>query len=138
MDYNRIKIFFIFQGPAILYAILIFFMSSLPGFKVPSLPIDFGDKLVHFLEYGLFGIFLYRAFRYSQSSFQPLRLTMAFGMLYAASDEIHQLFVPDRSCDFFDFVTDSIGLIVFAFISSRLNPAPKDESDHETHEKYEK
>jgi hypothetical protein len=129
MDSDRIKLFFIFQGPALLYAIVIFFMSSLPGYILPALPFDFGDKIIHFLEFGLFGIFLYRAFRFPQPSFRPLRLTIAFGILYAASDEIHQLFVRGRFCDFFDFAADSVGLIVFAFISSRLNPAPQDDSE---------
>jgi VanZ family protein len=129
VDSNRIKLFFIYQGPAILYAIVIFIMSSFPGNKLPTIPLDFGDKIVHLLEFGLFGIFLFRAFRFPKPSFQPLRQTIAFGMLYAASDEIHQLFVPKRFCDIYDFAADSIGLILFAYISSRLNPSTKDDSE---------
>ncbi|MFA6471552.1 MAG: VanZ family protein [Candidatus Latescibacterota bacterium] len=129
MEQNRFKLFFIFQGPAILYAIVIYIMSSFPGYTIPTIPFDYGDKVVHMLEFGLFGIFLYRAFRFPKPSFKPLRQTIAFGILYAASDEIHQLFVPKRFCDFYDFAADCIGLILFAYISSRLNPAPNDDSD---------
>jgi VanZ family protein len=33
-------------------------------------------------------------------------------MAYALSDEIHQRFVPGRSCEFLDFVADSLGIVV--------------------------
>lgn len=109
--------------PAILYAGLIFFMSSLPGDELPDMPFRFGDKLVHGLEFGLFGMLLYRFFRYPRPLASSVyRATLAFGFLYAASDEIHQLFVPGRSSDVFDFLIDCIGLALFAAVSAKLNP----------------
>ncbi len=125
---NKFLTFLRFQGPAVLYVAIIFGMSSLPGSDVPEMPFAFGDKFVHALEYGLLGIFLYRAFRYPKPWVSsPYRATLAFGILYAASDEIHQLFVPGRYCDFVDFLVDCIGLAVFAGISAKLNPLPREE-----------
>lgn len=35
-----------------------------------------------------------------------------FGTLYAISDEIHQLFIPGRSCEFRDICIDSLGVLM--------------------------
>lgn len=121
---DRLRRFAVWKGPALLYAAVIFIMSALPGGEIPEMPFRFGDKLVHALEYGLFGIFLYRAFRFPSSHPNPLRMTLAFGILYAASDEIHQFFVPGRFCSVADFFADCAGLAFFAFLSSRIHRAP--------------
>lgn len=85
------------------------------------MPFRFGDKLVHALEFGLFGMFLYRALRFPLPRRNPLHLTLAFGFLYAASDEIHQLFVPGRFCSVGDYFFDCVGLAIFAFISAKVH-----------------
>lgn len=38
------------------------------------------------------------------------------GILYAATDELHQYFVPGRSCDFTDWLADIAGLACGALI----------------------
>jgi VanZ family protein len=118
---ERFVRFLFFQGPALGYAAVIFLMSSLPGSEVPPLNFPFGDKFVHCLEFGLFGILLFRAFRFPNSHPNPYRMTLAFGILYAASDEIHQMFVPGRFCTVGDFLADSIGLALFAAISMKIH-----------------
>ena len=123
IDY--LKHFLLYHAPAIGYAALIFFMSSFPGYELPEIPFLNGDKLAHGLEFGLFGMLLFRAFRFPPLSQSPFRLALAVGILYAASDEIHQLFVPGRSCDITDFIADSLGIILFAWISARQHPMPE-------------
>lgn len=118
--------FLVYNGPALGFALLIFVMSSLPGYKLPNIGFEFGDKIVHSLEFGLFGIFLYRAFRYSFTFSRPYLLTLFVGLPYAALDEIHQLLVPGRFSSIGDFTADAIGIIIFAGISARLNPLKKD------------
>jgi VanZ family protein len=103
---------------------LIFFMSSLPGQDLPEMPFLNGDKLVHLLEFGLLGMLLFRAFRFPPISQSPFRMALAVGIPFAASDEIHQLFTPGRSCDVLDFLVDIIGIMVFAWISARQHPLP--------------
>jgi VanZ family protein len=121
---DRLKHFLLYQGPALGFAAVIIFMSSLPGSAIPTMPFLNGDKLVHCLEFGLFGMLLFRAFRFPPLTHNPYRLTVVVGMLFAASDELHQLFVPGRYCDILDFIADSLGIIVFAWISSRQHPLP--------------
>jgi VanZ family protein len=41
-------------------------------------------------------------------------------VLYGASDEIHQYFVPGRVCDIFDLVADSIGGFIGAFFTKKI------------------
>jgi VanZ family protein len=40
-------------------------------------------------------------------------------LVYAISDELHQLFVPGRQCSFVDFVIDAAALI-FALVVIRM------------------
>ena len=124
---DRAARFLVWQGPAVLYALVIFFMSSLPGSEIPDMPFRFGDKLVHSLEFGLFGMFLYRAFRFTRPHGRhptnPFRMTLAFGFMYAALDEFHQLFVPGRFCSAGDFLFDCIGLALIAAVSAKIHAA---------------
>ena len=96
-------------APAIVYALAIFIGSSVPGSEIPPLGFSLSDKLIHFIEFGILGILLYRAF--SRMS-RPYLLTVITGALYAASDEFHQLFVPGRQCDFWDFAADVCGILL--------------------------
>jgi VanZ family protein len=98
--------------PTILYVLLIFIVSSLRGFDAPDLGFDFGDKVCHVLEYGVFGFLLMRSGQGLQDRIPyPLFLIVLLtGALYAASDEIHQYFVPGRECDALDFAADAIGI----------------------------
>ena len=109
--------FLMYCGPAIAYAIAIFVFSSLPSSEFPHLPFPNFDKIVHFFEFGLFGIFLYRAFRLYSPFRAPYLLTLVSGIPYAALDEFHQYFVPGRNCSAADFVFDVLGIVLFAAVS---------------------
>ena len=95
--------------PALLYAGLIFYLSSYP--IPPSLaPPQGADKLVHFVEYGALGFFL--AFAFARLGMRPARVVLwsfVLGTLYGISDELHQSFVPARSAEVLDAVADAIG-----------------------------
>ena len=119
---------FVYKGPAIAFALLIFVLSSFPGDKLPEIGINFSDSLIHFVEFGLFGIFLYRAFRYPFPFSKPYLMTLCVGIPFAILDEIHQLFVPGRYCELSDFFADTLGLVVFAGISALIHPLKKSES----------
>ena len=110
--------FLVYCGPAIGYGALIFGMSSLPGSAIRLYPFPYFDKLLHVLEFGLLGIFLYRAFRLYRPLRNPYLLSLAAGIPYGALDEIHQLFVPGRQCDIADFAADVLGIALFAALSS--------------------
>lgn len=106
-----------------LYGALIFILASLPG----SNPVLIGlekyvwDKLLHLLEYSLLGILLARALALSfkYRSFEHLVfMAFVFGSLYALSDEWHQSFVPLRDASLYDWMADSIGNLLGAYVFS--------------------
>jgi VanZ family protein len=105
------KRFLKIYGPAMVYALIIFIVSSIPTLKSPDFGLSFEDKMYHVLEYGVFGFLLQRSAEASHGcSFKTILFVFMLGVLYAASDEIHQLFVPGRQCDFYDFLSDAAGV----------------------------
>jgi VanZ family protein len=99
----------------IIYAYLIFILSSIPKPPEPSqmlgLHIPYSDKIEHFFLYGVFGILIYMASLRTDDLENKEISSFALGIFYAFTDEIHQHFVPGRSCDPWDFITDAIGIV---------------------------
>ena len=112
----KLKQFSIYWLPVIIYAVCIFIFSSIsrPPKAVPVFP--HSDKLLHFIEYALFGFLMLRALFASykdKKSIIYLRFLAVFIVIfYGATDEIHQYFVPLRHMDVFDLLTDSLGAFI--------------------------
>ncbi len=67
-------------------------------------------KLAHFLEYAAMGFLQYSLLRCHFGKKKWLfGITVLWTMLSAAADEIHQLFVPDRSGNLLDVGIDTCG-----------------------------
>ena len=114
----------------ILWAVLVFGFSSQTGDessglsrKVAEFIFDSEEminvaepvirKLAHFSEYALGGILMYLLVDTYEYSFKIKFLVALFlGIWYAAIDEIHQTFVPDRSGNIIDVCIDTSGFIV--------------------------
>ena len=97
--------------PVLIYAILIFYLSSIPGENIPKV-FKYQDVFLHIIEYALFAFLLSRAIKayHPRLSFEKRFLTvLVFSFLYALSDELHQLFVPQRCCSLVDLMNDGIG-----------------------------
>ncbi len=98
-------------APAIVYAALIFALSSLsqpPPFVPPELLSL--DKLVHLAEYAVLGALLARALRAGgRPAARVFAGALLLGSLYGASDELHQAFVPKRTAEVRDWAADSAG-----------------------------
>ncbi|MFQ6113914.1 MAG: VanZ family protein [bacterium] len=99
--------------PAILWALVIFFFSSLPSSAVKSLSPQLDDLVLHFIEFSIFGFLLTRAIIQNphRISWKLCIVVALIGIVYAASDETHQLFVQGRFATVSDFLADSIGVI---------------------------
>ncbi|MDZ7372477.1 MAG: VanZ family protein [candidate division KSB1 bacterium] len=111
-----------YQLPAILYAVLIFVISSIPTLAPPPIGIEWDDKIYHFLEYGAFGYLCARAFYYQGNRVLrdfALIITLVTGSLYAVSDELHQSLVPGRYADVGDFLADVVGVILGVVLFAR-------------------
>ena len=113
----------LYKLPAILYSILIFYLSSLPQRDLPPIHIFGFDKIVHSIEYLLYGMTLMLAYTQSKSSFifkNAVTFSVFTGLIYAASDEIHQLFIAGRDCNFWDFSADAFGVIFGIILFSKI------------------
>ena len=71
------------------------------------------------VEYGILSYLIIRALTGSEVKWprgKLIVLAVIFATLYGASDEIHQIFVPARSADIFDFLADFIGASAAGFL----------------------
>ena len=69
-------------------------------------------KLAHFSEYALGGLLMYLLVdTYPFSEKKKFIITLLLGIWYASIDEIHQLFVPERSGSIKDVGIDTLGFI---------------------------
>ena len=69
-------------------------------------------KLAHFTEYAVLGVLLMNAGLYYKKKKSDTAVICFFiGAVYAASDEIHQLFVPGRAGMVTDCAIDSAGVL---------------------------
>ena len=93
-------------------------------------------KMAHFTEYTLLGVFIsltvkehyhkkrYHEEHYSEDNFRKghfyirhFIIPLICGALYAVSDEIHQRFVPGRSCELRDVLIDTCGVLLGVIIN---------------------
>jgi VanZ family protein len=96
--------------PVVLYMAFIFYVN---GLSQP--PVDPGrfDKLLHFTGYVPLGITLVRALAGglpARVRWTTAAAAIAIGVVYGATDEFHQTFVPNRSADVKDLYADAIGV----------------------------
>jgi VanZ family protein len=95
------------------YAGLIFLLSSFPHFPEDVSPFFGYDKLAHFIEYYFFGILIGRWLLNKKSHFlrrHAFFITLLIGMCYGISDEWHQSFVPGRVASIWDALFDAVGI----------------------------
>jgi VanZ family protein len=130
----------------LLWMALIFFLSSQPADLsnelstgitetiaraieriIPGTEIIIGElnhivrKNAHFIAYLVLGILTMIAMRNSGAELKrSFLLTMLICVPYAASDEIHQLFVPGRGCQVTDVLIDSAGALVGSGITGAV------------------
>ncbi|TDL79020.1 VanZ family protein [Peribacillus frigoritolerans] len=100
----------------ILYMILIWILSSMPADAIINTPFSF-DRLMkeslHLIEFGILYWLIALAFAAHQSwTVKASILAAGVSILYGATDEIHQYFVPYRSATVIDLVKDTIGVLV--------------------------
>ena len=109
---KRIGAYIWLWTPVVIWMGFMFHCSSISGQDLPKLDIPNVDKLFHFTEYMVFGFLLTKALFHSSA--KPnykyiFIISVTIALLYGASDEFHQRFVPERSCDIFDLMFDLIG-----------------------------
>ncbi len=104
---------------AVFYAGMIFLLSSMRRVPMPPGP-WYTSFILHFVEYLGFGFLLLAALRSRRVQRNPLALAVLIAVAYAASDELHQYFVPGRCPDVWDFIFDSMGSAAGTVINNRF------------------
>lgn len=98
----------------VLWMVVIFILSSIPGSVFPKIPFPGFDKLVHLMEYGILGFLWAKAFN------SKITLTILIGIIFGIFDEIHQIFIPFREFSILDLLFDGIGVIFGSLCPSLL------------------
>lgn len=99
---------------------VIFFFSAQPSLDSGLGAIDHvARKLVHASEYALLCFLWWRALRTVIDRVRALPAAFAIAVVYAASDEYHQTFVPGRHGTAVDVLIDACGAGLFALLTYR-------------------
>jgi VanZ family protein len=104
--------------PPLIYMAVIFHFSSESN-PLPEVTAHVWDKVLHTLEYSGLGLLLCRAL--AGEGLGRLRaavIAVALASCWGASDEWHQSFVPLRTPDVRDWLTDNLGAAVGAGLYS--------------------
>lgn len=116
-------------GPPVVWALVIFIFSSFP--TATTSEIYWQDfivkKMAHMVEYGVFAVLLYRAFKESGVEKKNAGIVaISMAILYGISDEFHQSFTPGRDPRARDVIFDTIGAsLAIYLIWNYLPKAPK-------------
>jgi VanZ family protein len=95
------------------WAAVIFAGSSVPGSRIPGGYSVYG----HLTEYFVLGALV--AFAFGGRKLSGVAAALLVCALYAASDELHQAFVPMRTPDPLDWLTDLVGATAGALSTVR-------------------
>lgn len=131
---NKLSILLVF-----LWMLLIFLMSSFDAtestnqsnfivniitniFKIENIELlsFIIRKLAHFTEYLILGFLTINMLNKNDISKKYL-LSILICIIYATSDEIHQIFVPGRAYQIRDILIDSIGSITGVYLYKLIN-----------------
>ena len=103
----------------VLWASLIFFVSSIPSVKVTDDTLfqqilNYGG---HFTEYAVLTLLLIKPLKSIGKLSQRNLFLLPF--IYSLSDELHQFFVPGRMADLKDILVDMLGIVTIIWIVKR-------------------
>ena len=101
-----------YELPLIIWILTMLTLTSIPGKHLPPVG-DWGlDKMVHFFEYGLLVILLFRYLRFRRKLKRGISIVIgaSFCILLAAADELHQIPIPSRAASWRDMIADLLGI----------------------------
>ena len=97
--------------PALIIMLAIFTFSSLPGDDVPNfLEWDYViKKMGHVIGYGLLALSYFHFLKYDKKRYW---LAWLMSLIFSATDEFHQIFVPGRYASVIDvLIFDNLGAV---------------------------
>lgn len=121
LEKHKVKLIYI---PLAIYWVVIFTLTTIPGPSLPKVFVDLGDKAKHFIAYTVLAVLVTLALRVQNKYFklkeEYLKFAILFTAVYGIFDEFHQLFIPGRSFDLYDYAMDLLGIAVGTFIANHF------------------
>lgn len=77
-------------------------------------------ECMHSLEYLILGVLTINLLIQTQVKENKMVITILFCFIYAATDEIHQLFIPGRTFEYFDILMDMVGTLIGTLITKLI------------------
>ncbi len=79
--------------------------------------IPYGDKFMHGLLYGVMALLLNYGLNFKSKKIFGFNMQVGaiVVLTFAGLEEITQYWLPSRTCDVFDFVSDVVGVVLFSF-----------------------
>lgn len=115
LQYNKKLLVYL---PLVIYWFVLLIATSLPSNAVPSIGVH--DKFEHFFAYFILAVLLSLTLhfqnRWNNIKRNWLKWTLTFGIIYGAVDEFHQIFIPGRFCEFFDLLSNTLGVLFGIFL----------------------
>jgi VanZ family protein len=116
-----------YNGPVILWAILILVLTGLPGNYFPKVPTIWDllepDKIVHLAIFLVFTLLLIYAIIHSRRSSKRFLFILATGtgIVFGAATELLQAWVFTwRQASVYDFIADAIGCLAGYLLFKKL------------------
>lgn len=121
---TRPKLIHAFLG---VYWLLLLAATSIPSNNMPS--ISMSDKLQHFSAYAVLSILLFLSLsaqkKFPLNRVKAIQATIFLCLIYAALDELHQMLIPGRFCEFYDWVANAFGALAGTFTGNLLSRMKK-------------
>jgi len=93
-----------------LYIILIIGLSSIPGENISEFKWLSEDKLLHLIEYLIFGVLVTRALAFRMvQQVRIFLIVLLIAGIFGALDETYQNLIPGRESSYVDWIADLIG-----------------------------
>lgn len=107
-------------GPAVIWMAVIFILSHQPGSGLNAVlpffqrwfPLMKSFNWGHFVSYFVLALTFYWAVTPRHARWRGKVLAVLLSVLYGITDELHQVFVPDRTADWMDIRNDAIGAVL--------------------------
>ena len=114
---------FLLRFPAIFIMAVSWYLSSKERLMMPDF--ENSDKFVHFICFGGLAFawtFWFSPKKWSRKPVEFLLAVVAIVSAYGIIDELHQSFVPGRSCSIFDWMADTSGAFLAGIFRLLVNP----------------
>ncbi len=104
----KLKFYMFKYLPPFIWAGVIFILSSIPGSNYPPVLFNY-SYLAHFFEFFILSILILRALGIQEKN---IYFTLIIAVIYALSDEVHQMYIVDRSLSLIDWLVDFLAIIM--------------------------